>query len=520
MSLQPVSDDPLMSPENMEDININNEDENIVTNNTLDTKPDDDDDNFKNVDVEFPNNPSIIQSAGNAVDCKYITPPEPTIKHLMKTLDINSIEDYGIDTRKSIHCCDILDTVFDFNKFDDYTIEITQAEKINDFFGSSYIVYTIQTLKKDSREVLFETRRRYSEFDMLQKHLIARFPTLIVPPIPGKSNLIEYATGSGKNHTDTIVEKRKRMLQTFLNRLRKHPVLSHMHIIHLFIQQGAQWSSKQDVVHLQEGTQKIVSCIDEPRLVIIKDKLTLCLKYITIMYNIQGEASKILQELSVSYSNLGEIYNCWSMEKEPYAPILDQFRKTGEALYAKLQAALQSMDNYILDTLVQYIKYIEIALNVCKVYRNKFLRFQQISQQLENKRNYLRHMENANAHEPSYEPTGSIGIENNILRFRSTINSFIDNDPIITRQNHMASTKDFISQLERDQEGQLGLLAIASLQVDTDSQRFERERREDFINLFKQYAIIHRDIDAYQYELWSTIKSQIDAATPPPVAEN
>jgi len=345
---------------------------------------------------------------------------------------------------------------------------------------------------------------------MLQKHLIARFPTLIVPPIPGKSNIIEYATGSGKNQKDTMVEKRKRMLQTFLNKLRKHPVFCRIHIIHLFIQQGAQWSSKQDIVELKEGSEKIVSCIDEPRLALIKDKLTLCLKYITAMHNIHSEACKNLQDLSVLYSNSGEIYNSWSLEKEPYSTILDQFRKAGESLYVKLQSALQDMDNYIIDTLVEYIRYIEIAMNVCKVYKNKYLRYQQISQQLENKRNYLKHMENENAHEPSYEPTGSIGIENNILRFKSTINSFIDNDPVITRQNNIASAKDFIGQLEKEQENQLEILALASLQVDTDIQRFEKERKEDFFNLFKQYAIIHRNIDAYQYEVWSTIKSQIN----------
>jgi len=508
MSFQPVSGtDPLMSPDYMEDININNDNEAENS-----TKPTLESDEFKNVDVEFPNKQNLIQSAGNQIDCTFITPPEPNVKKLIKKVDIDSLAEFGIDVKNRVHCCDLIDNIFKHENYEDYTIEITQAEKINDFFGSSYIVYTIQTIEKDSHKVLFETKRRYSEFDMLQKHLIARFPTLIVPPIPGKSNIIEYATGSGKNQKDTMVEKRKRMLQTFLNRLRKHPVFSCMHIVHLFIQSGAQWSSKQDIVELKEGTDKIVSCIDEPRLTIIKDKLTLCLKYITAMYNVQMEAYKNLQELSVLYSNSGEIYNCWSMEKEPYAPILDQFRKSGEALYTKLQSSLQSMENYIIDALDQYIRYIEIAFSVCKVYRNKYLRFQQITQQLDNKRNYLKHMENENAHEPNNEPTGGIGIENNILRFKSTINSFIDNDPVITRQNNISNTKDFINQLEQDQEGQLGILAIASLQVDTDIQRFEKDRRDDFIAMFKQYAIIHRDIDAYQYELWSAVKSQISSS--------
>jgi len=258
MSFQPVSGtDPLMSPDYMEDININNDNEAENS-----TKPTLESDEFKNVDVEFPNKQNLIQSAGNQIDCTFITPPEPNVKKLIKKVDIDSLAEFGIDVKNRVHCCDLIDNIFKHENYEDYTIEITQAEKINDFFGSSYIVYTIQTIEKDSHKVLFETKRRYSEFDMLQKHLIARFPTLIVPPIPGKSNIIEYATGSGKNQKDTMVEKRKRMLQTFLNRLRKHPVFSCMHIVHLFIQSGAQWSSKQDIVELKEGTDKIVSCID------------------------------------------------------------------------------------------------------------------------------------------------------------------------------------------------------------------------------------------------------------------
>eukprot|EP00833_Pecoramyces_ruminatium_P013712 jgi/Orpsp1_1/1187744/evm.model.d7180000059844.1 len=255
MSFQPVDgNDPLRSPDYMEEIIINNNDDNDIDKQS-------DDGSFKKIEIEYPNKQNLIQSAGNEIDCSFVTPPEPNIKNYLKPADINSISEYGINKRSIIRCCDLVDTIFKYENYNDYQIEITQAEKMNNF-TSSYIAYTIQTVKKEGHQVLFETKRRYSEFDMLQKHLIARFPTLIVPPIPGKSNIIEYATGSGKNQKDTMVEKRKRMLQTFLNKLRKHPVFCRIHIIHLFIQQGAQWSSKQDIVELKEGSEKIVSCID------------------------------------------------------------------------------------------------------------------------------------------------------------------------------------------------------------------------------------------------------------------
>lgn len=40
-----------------------------------------------------------------------------------------------------------------------------------------------------------------------------------------------------------MVEKRKRMLQTFLNRVAKHPELGRDHVFHRFIESGVVWVS-------------------------------------------------------------------------------------------------------------------------------------------------------------------------------------------------------------------------------------------------------------------------------------
>lgn len=40
-----------------------------------------------------------------------------------------------------------------------------------------------------------------------------------------------------------MVEKRKRMLQTFLNRVAKHPELGKDHVFHRFLETGVSWVS-------------------------------------------------------------------------------------------------------------------------------------------------------------------------------------------------------------------------------------------------------------------------------------
>jgi len=65
-------------------------------------------------------------------------------------------------------------------------------------------------------------RRRYSEFASLRQTLVSLHPTLVIPPIPEKHTMADYAAKPTKAKEDTaIIELRKRMLAVFLNRCRK-----------------------------------------------------------------------------------------------------------------------------------------------------------------------------------------------------------------------------------------------------------------------------------------------------------
>jgi hypothetical protein len=53
---------------------------------------------------------------------------------------------------------------------------------------------------------------------------------------------VDYAALQTRVKDDlAMVEKRKRMLQTFLNRVAKHPVLGRDHVFHRFLESGVSW---------------------------------------------------------------------------------------------------------------------------------------------------------------------------------------------------------------------------------------------------------------------------------------
>ncbi|KAJ7089668.1 hypothetical protein B0H15DRAFT_265598 [Mycena belliarum] len=136
-------------------------------------------------------------------------------------------------TFKSDFCC-TRDRVL--HSGEDVEIQITDAQKTSVNATSPYIVYVIQTGTA-------EARHRYSEFESLRLNLVKLYPTLIIPPIPSKQTLGDYAVKQAKAKEDAgLISRRKRMLQTFLNRVARHPILSNDHVFHRFLDGEVSWS--------------------------------------------------------------------------------------------------------------------------------------------------------------------------------------------------------------------------------------------------------------------------------------
>ncbi|KFA63529.1 hypothetical protein S40285_00303 [Stachybotrys chlorohalonatus IBT 40285] len=121
----------------------------------------------------------------------------------------------------------------------DMSIMITDAGKSVES-GGRYIVYTIRTGD-------LEVRRRYSEFATLRDALTRLHPTLIIPPIPEKHTMADYAANPTNAKQDQqIIDLRKRMLAVFLNRCRRMDAVRTDGVWWRFLDPNASWS---EVLH-------------------------------------------------------------------------------------------------------------------------------------------------------------------------------------------------------------------------------------------------------------------------------
>ncbi|KAL2019534.1 hypothetical protein VTK56DRAFT_9568 [Thermocarpiscus australiensis] len=117
-------------------------------------------------------------------------------------------------------------------------ILITDAGKSSE--NGRYIVYTIKT-----GELI--VRRRYSEFASLRDALTRLHPTLIIPPIPEKHTMADYAANPTNAKQDQqIIDLRKRMLAVFLNRCRRMEQVRTDGVWWRFLDPNSSWN---EVLH-------------------------------------------------------------------------------------------------------------------------------------------------------------------------------------------------------------------------------------------------------------------------------
>ncbi|EJD07565.1 uncharacterized protein FOMMEDRAFT_115887 [Fomitiporia mediterranea MF3/22] len=119
---------------------------------------------------------------------------------------------------------------------EDVEIQVIDAQKTQDHASSPYIAYVI----KSGNATAYH---RYSEFESFRNSMVKLYPTLIIPPIPSKQTIGDYAVKQGKAKEDVaMIARRKRMLQTFLNRIARHPILSNEHVFHRFLEGEVSWT--------------------------------------------------------------------------------------------------------------------------------------------------------------------------------------------------------------------------------------------------------------------------------------
>jgi len=104
-----------------------------------------------------------------------------------------------------------------------FVCKITEPEKKSKYKGmKSYISYNLSPTHTG-----IEVGHRFKHFDWLFERLTIKFPCISVPPLPDKQ-----LTG---RYSEDLVKKRKYLLEKWINRLCRHPVLAQSAVLQHFV---------------------------------------------------------------------------------------------------------------------------------------------------------------------------------------------------------------------------------------------------------------------------------------------
>ncbi|KAJ3160763.1 Sorting nexin, cytoplasm-to-vacuole targeting pathway/endosomal sorting, partial [Irineochytrium annulatum] len=274
---------------------------------------------------------------------------------------------------------------------------------------SSFVCYVIRTDIPNS-SLHLESRRRYSDFESFHRLLRKSHPTVVVPPVPEKHTVADYAAKPGKAKSDPnslIVETRKRLLQSFLNRVMAHPVLSRLHFVHRFLdgngpEGGAGWteilmdSGLAHVMKKKGGPTSNAPLKISDSLLKTPDQHFLAAEDFTFRYSStlssiakhHRRVSKLTGELSNVGCDLGSAYNAWSLMEQPskISPAVEAIgAAVDETVTAQTQLA-RTLEDYVSGPLGEHEKLTKSIESILRWRHGKHVALEQVQESLVAKR--------------------------------------------------------------------------------------------------------------------------------------
>ncbi|KAK9766168.1 Sorting nexin, cytoplasm-to-vacuole targeting pathway/endosomal sorting [Basidiobolus ranarum] len=295
-------------------------------------------------------------------------------------------------------------------------VQILDSDKISEG-AHSYVAYKI---KLENEEV----QRRYSEFESLRSTLLKLHPACIIPPLPEKTSLAQYATKQNRAKDDVLmIEKRKRMLQSFLKRISLHFVLSKEHTFHRFFE-NVPWS---EVLHSLPNTNPSKKT-DSPTTSVMSQSVTNsdsslrisdsledlrkpdprfqeCESYtnnfehsISNTEKAQRKVTKKLGDLASDYSELGACLNAVSLnESEELASAIEKIGQAVDSSFMSTRALANKLQHDVNEPMQEYEQYSISIRKILKARNKKHVQLEGIIDTLAHKKSSLEELEKSEA---------------------------------------------------------------------------------------------------------------------------
>eukprot|EP00834_Sanchytrium_tribonematis_P002647 NODE_86_length_22075_cov_1.190253.p7 type:complete len:360 gc:universal NODE_86_length_22075_cov_1.190253:9761-10840(+) len=305
-----------------------------------------------------------------------------------------------------------------------------------------------------------EIRKRYSEFDQLHAYLKDKYPAIIIPMIPSKTSLKQYAAHPNSAKFDpNVIQQRKRLLEKFLNRILAHQVLVEDDGVKQFLDPSAA-----PVFEIKGHKKRKSFSIGGQQLKNIDNKFVEYESYTTklnshykLLHKLQKKVFRKYMDMTPDDAELGAVYNALALTEQHSPELQTVLQGLGQAV-DRCQVSKINLcnDMQILceEPLQEYKELTDEIKEILDFRIQEQADFESNTDQLSTKWSTLKQLEKVEEEQKRMQDAFQ-GVERSrpaanksvIGNLTEKLNSMIDSDPDATRRHNIAKTKDTIAQV-------------------------------------------------------------------------
>ncbi|EPZ31375.1 hypothetical protein ROZALSC1DRAFT_31417 [Rozella allomycis CSF55] len=285
--------------------------------------------------------------------------------------------------------------------------------------------------------------------------------------------LASYAKPSKSKIDLAISEKRKRMLQTFLNRLVEHPVLCSHHLFHRFLEEDKNWNdimASENVKKDKTASSSSKLKNPDPKFMEIENDNS----YYSHSLNSLDKTQKRISRKCQDYSDLGASFNGFSLEEKNLSSALEKIGEGIDGIHLTTNNLGAYFEECFGESLHEYALYSQSVKNVLRYRRAKQLELESIQEEHFTKQNQLLQLEGAVASRKNSVVTS----------LTNHLSNMLDTSPEMSRKHGISKTKDIITQKQKVADE---LSSISKL-VNDELERFHAVRQRDLKHIIKSYV--------------------------------
>lgn len=246
-------------------------------------------------------------------------------------------------------------------------------------FRDYYIVYLIE-VKVNNEEILDRFSkvstvwRRYTEFEQLHEYLGAKYPYIVIPPLPEKSVLFTWQKISSDTFDPNFIDRRRAGLENFLLRIASHNVLCWDKQFAEFLQNEEGWRASNNLngyFKLMESTLKSISLTAKPTKTTRTESQqvrTYSNNLYSNLYSLLKARAKVVDKqytIQKLHANYGRLFSEWSVIEREMGDSLQKIGHYMDSLASSIDIALEE-EEIIADQLKEYLFFANSLQDICR----------------------------------------------------------------------------------------------------------------------------------------------------------